>query len=146
VATFKGGRSKIVTGATNSISASATGSLGGFVVVSNNTTLTSSRYDLPGFAFWAPNTTYFIPFTSFVGNADFTDIEVIEVGFDQYGSNGGSNVLPGNVVYDAKAQFTLIAVPEPTQMVFVAGVGAALGAWRLRKLRRNRAASEASAV
>jgi len=28
-------------------------------------------------------------------------------------------------------------VPEPTQMVFVAGVGAALGAWRLRKLRRN---------
>ena len=28
-------------------------------------------------------------------------------------------------------------VPEPTQMVFVAGVGATLGAWRLRKLRRN---------
>jgi hypothetical protein len=37
-------------------------------------------------------------------------------------------------------------VPEPSQMVVVAGVGAALGAWRLRKLRRNRAASEASAV
>ena len=31
----------------------------------------------------------------------------------------------------------LAVVPEPTQMVFVAGVGAALGAWRMRKLRRN---------
>jgi formylglycine-generating enzyme required for sulfatase activity len=33
--------------------------------------------------------------------------------------------------------FRIVVVPEPTQMVFVAGVGAALGAWRLRKLRRN---------
>jgi hypothetical protein len=32
---------------------------------------------------------------------------------------------------------TIVAVPEPTHMVFVAGVGAALGAWRLRKLRRS---------
>ena len=32
--------------------------------------------------------------------------------------------------------FRLVAVPEPSQLVFVAGLGAALGAWRLRKLRR----------
>jgi len=42
--------------------------------------------------------------------------------------------------------YTVVAVPEPTHMVFVAGVGAALGAWRLRKLRRNRGESEAATV
>jgi hypothetical protein len=37
-------------------------------------------------------------------------------------------------------------VPEPTQMVSVAGIGAAFGAWRLRKLRRSRmTAGEATA-
>ncbi len=40
----------------------------------------------------------------------------------------------------------IFSVPEPTHMVFVAGVGAALGAWRMRKLRRNRGESEAAAV
>jgi len=40
---------------------------------------------------------------------------------------------------------TYSVVPEPTQMVFVAGVGAALGAWRLRKLRRNGRGSNATA-
>ncbi len=38
-----------------------------------------------------------------------------------------------------------VVVPEPTQMVFVAGVGAALGAWRLRKLRRNGRGSNTTA-
>jgi hypothetical protein len=38
-----------------------------------------------------------------------------------------------------------VVVPEPTQMVFAAGVGAALGAWRLRKLRRNGRGSNATA-
>jgi hypothetical protein len=52
-----------------------------------------------------------------------------------------------NQAFSASVTFTEIAlVPEPTHMVFVAGIGAALGAWRMRKLRRNRAASEASAV
>ena len=134
---------KIVTGATNSLSPSLTGLLSGFVAVRNATTNTYSQYYLPGGAYWAPNTTYLIPFTSFSGDADFASITGIEVGFDQYGTNGGSNTLPGNVVYDAKAQFTLIAVPEPTQRVFVAGVGAALGAWRLR---RNRSEAEVAAV
>ena len=35
----------------------------------------------------------------------------------------------------------IFSVPEPTHMVFVAGIGAALGAWRLRKLRRSREAA-----
>jgi hypothetical protein len=39
----------------------------------------------------------------------------------------------------------IYVVPEPTQMVFVAGVGAALGAWRMRKLRRNGRGSDATA-
>jgi hypothetical protein len=34
-----------------------------------------------------------------------------------------------------------VTVPEPTHMVSVAGIGAALGAWRLRKLRRSREAA-----
>jgi hypothetical protein len=41
---------------------------------------------------------------------------------------------------------TVAAVPEPSQMVFVAGMGATLGVWRLRKLRRVRGASKAAAV
>jgi hypothetical protein len=39
----------------------------------------------------------------------------------------------------------LVVVPEPTQMVFVAGVAAAFGAWRMRKLRRNARGSDATA-
>jgi hypothetical protein len=35
----------------------------------------------------------------------------------------------------------ILGVPEPTHMVSVAGIGAALGAWRLRKLRRSREAA-----
>jgi hypothetical protein len=35
----------------------------------------------------------------------------------------------------------ILGVPEPTQMVSVAGIGAAYGAWRLRKLRRSRTAA-----
>ena len=128
---------KIVTGATNS---SSTGLLGGYVYAYNNNNGTSSIYYLPSGAFWAPNTTYSIPFTSFTGDANFASIEGVSVGFDQYAS-GPSTVLPGNVAYNATAQFTLIAVPEPTHLVSVAGIGAAYGAWRLRKLRRSRTAA-----
>jgi hypothetical protein len=51
----------------------------------------------------------------------------------------------GSVAYANAMQVRMLAVPEPTQMVFVAGVGAALGAWRMRKLRRNGSGSEATA-
>ncbi len=96
------------------------------------------RVDLP--SFWAPNTTYFIPFSAFPG-VDFTLVQQVSVGF----GNSGAFLLDTTPL-NATAEFTLVAVPEPSQMVFVAGIGATLGAWRLRKLRRNRAASEAAAV
>ena len=47
----------------------------------------------------------------------------------------------GSVAYANAMQVRLLAVPEPTQMVLVAGIGATLGAWRLRKLRRSREAA-----
>ena len=55
----------------------------------------------------------------------------------------GSTGTP--TTYANAMQLRLIAVPEPTQMVSVAGVGAALGAWRMRKLRRNGRGSNATA-
>ena len=42
-------------------------------------------------------------------------------------------------------QVRMVAVPEPTQMVSVAAIGAALGMWRTRKLRRNGRGSDATA-
>jgi hypothetical protein len=95
---------------------------------------------------WAPNQTYFIPFSSFTPEDpsmpnNFASVSSFQVGF-------GTDLpgIPGNVASSGSVDFTLIAVPEPTHMVFVAGVGAALGAWRLRKLRRNRGESDAAAV
>jgi hypothetical protein len=51
----------------------------------------------------------------------------------------------GSVAYANAMQVRI--VPEPTQMVSVAAIGAALGMWRMRKLRRakKRDAQEASA-
>jgi len=57
--------------------------------------------------------------------------------FNAVAGNGG--VAQANAM-----QVRMVAVPEPTQMVFAAGVGAALGAWRLRKLRRNGRGSNAT--
>jgi len=51
-------------------------------------------------------------------------------------SSSGRFTDPPSIEYD-NLGFRIVLVPEPTQLVFVAGVGAALGAWRLRKLRRN---------
>jgi hypothetical protein len=96
----------------------------------------SVTYDLPGM--WAPNTGTGILFSTLTAinpSLNFTQVEQVTVGIKN------TATLPGSTPYNATAQFTLIAVPEPTQMVFVAGVGAALGAWRLRKLRRSREAA-----
>ena len=85
---------------------------------------------------WAPNQTYYIPFSSIVPDLDpinFAAISVVALGFQIN--------APGNVSSSGQVEFTLVAVPEPTHMVSVAGVGAALGAWRLRKLRRSRTAA-----
>jgi len=51
----------------------------------------------------------------------------------------------GSVAYANAMQVRLLVVPEPTQMVSVAAIGAALGMWRTRKLRRNGSGSEATA-
>jgi hypothetical protein len=51
----------------------------------------------------------------------------------------------GSVAYANAMQVRLLAVPEPTQMVAVAVIGAALGMWRMRKLRRNGSGSSTTA-
>jgi hypothetical protein len=102
--------------------------------------LQSGDYSLP--SNWAPNQTYYIPFASFVPSGD--PVNFAAVSYFAFGFN--VDPAPGNVSSSGQVEFTLVAVPEPTHMVSVAGVGAALGAWRLRKLRRNRGESEAAAV
>jgi hypothetical protein len=49
----------------------------------------------------------------------------------------------GSVAYANAMQIRI--VPEPTQMVSVAAIGAALGMWRTRKLRRNGSGSNTTA-
>jgi hypothetical protein len=95
-------------------------------------------YTLPSKSFWTSFTTYNVPFSDFPG-IDFTQVAIIGVGMSPQPESDGSGVpVAGNVAYSSSATFTQISVvPEPTQMVLVAGVGAALGIWRLRKLRRN---------
>jgi hypothetical protein len=51
----------------------------------------------------------------------------------------------GSVAYANAMQVRLLVVPEPTQMVSVAAIGAALGMWRMRKLRRNGSGSNTTA-
>ena len=83
----------------------------------------------------------------FAGNQTYTSVSSLSTtfGWSDAGTwaapvvNRSWNLPNGEVVQ-------IYSVPEPTQMVFVAGVAAALGAWRLRKLRRNRGESEAAAV
>jgi len=95
-------------------------------------------HTLPSKPFWTSFTTYDIPFSAFPG-VDFTQAGILSVGMSpQTGTDGSSVPVAGNVAYSSSATFTEISlVPEPTHLVLVAGVGAALGMWRLRKLRRN---------
>ena len=99
------------------------------VVDGNNVEFT---YTLP--SMWPSNQAIGIPFTSFPG-VDFTQVSQLYVGIKN------TTTLPGNTPYNGTANFTAISVPEPTQMVSVAAVGAMYGAWRLRKLRRSREAA-----
>jgi hypothetical protein len=113
---------------------------GSYMSVQSEGGLQSGDYSLP--SNWAPNQTYYIPFASFVPSGD--PVNFAAVSYFAFGFN--VDPAPGNVSSSGQVEFTLVAVPEPTHMVSVAGVGAALGAWRLRKLRRNRGESEAAAV
>jgi hypothetical protein len=112
---------------TLSTSATPTGSFKGFVEVYDIDN-GYARYTLP--SMWPANTAIGIPFTSFPG-VDFEKVTQLTVGIIN------TTPLAGSTAYNATANFDLIAVPEPTQMVSVAAVGAMFGAWRLRKLRRN---------
>ena len=96
---------------------------------------------------WFSSTTLEIPYTSFQGSVDFTKISsvLVDSSWDMSGS-GFTNAQKIGSVNTSVTLTEIALVPEPTQMVFVAGVGAALGAWRMRKLRRNRGESEAAAV
>jgi len=95
-------------------------------------------YTLPSKPFWTSFTTYDIPFSAFPG-IDFTQAGTLGVGMSQQPDSAGVQVpVAGNVAFSSSVAFTEISiVPEPTHLVLVAGVGAALGMWRLRKLRRN---------
>ena len=89
---------------------------------------------------WYSNTTLDIPFSSFTGFLDLTQVNGINLYSNAILDNETNSVK--NTAFSTSVTFTEIAlVPEPTHMVFVAGIGAALGAWRLRKLRRSREAA-----
>ncbi len=91
---------------------------------------------------WFSSNTVLVDYTSFVAAtpdpADFTDINTFYI-LDVYAPNNPANRAAS---VEAGVTLTEIAlVPEPTHMVSVAGIGAAYGAWRLRKLRRSRTAA-----
>ena len=116
-------------------------SMSAYVFVADN--VGSAYYHtLPTQSFWTSFTTYDIPFSAFPG-IDFTQVGIFGVGMSpQTDSTGSSQTVAGNVAFSSSVTFTEISlVPEPTHLVLVAGVGAALGAWRLRKLRRSRTAA-----
>jgi len=86
-----------------------------------------------------------IPFNSFfdANNGGVSNPSPVNLG-EVYGLSLSWNdpTPPGNGASTEAFALTGIAlVPEPTQMVSVAGIGAAYGAWRLRKLRRSRTAA-----
>jgi len=81
-----------------------------------------------------------IPGTSF----DWTQVNNIGYALGRYQQLSGSPSLsvPNNAAFATSVSLdSIMIVPEPTQMVSVAGIGAAYGAWRLRKLRRSRTAA-----
>ena len=80
--------------------------------------------------------TWLIPFSSFVNlGPGVFNWGAVANGAIEFGVDGSFN---GPIINEI--QIDLIrAVPEPAQMVSVAAVGAAYGAWRLRKSRARRA-------
>jgi len=70
----------------------------------------------------------------------------VGLAWSQVGQNWLSSTYNTNQQLEFRpADGGIYVVPEPTQMVFVAGVAAAFGAWRMRKLRRNARGSDATA-
>jgi hypothetical protein len=91
---------------------------------------------------WFSSNTVLVDYTSFAvatgDPVDFTDVTTFYIQ-DVYAPNSSADRAAS---VSAGVTLTEIAlVPEPTHMVSVAGIGAAYGAWRLRKLRRSRTAA-----
>ena len=108
--------------------ASPPGSFVGYMQVTTGGFANSAEVLFP--SMWDANTGIEIPFSSFPG-LDFTQVDVVTIGIKNPAT------LAGSMTYNAFAEFASISVvPEPSQLVLVASVGATLGAWRLRKLRR----------
>jgi hypothetical protein len=92
-------------------------------------------------ATWFANGSLDIPLTLLSGTFSglINNVAFLEIA-QQYttSSSAGDSLADRQAAYASSVTLTEIAlVPEPTQMVFVAGVGAALGLWRMRKLRAN---------
>jgi hypothetical protein len=89
--------------------------------------------------------------TSYSGNigslvTSATSGPFVGLAWSQVGQNWLSSTYNTNQQLEFRpADGNIYLVPEPTQMVFVAGVAAAFGAWRMRKLRRNARGSDATA-
>jgi hypothetical protein len=69
---------------------------------------------------------------------DWTQVTQLNYGWER-SANSSAASAPAFATSVSLDSITI--VPEPTHMVSVAGIGAALGAWRLRKLRRSRTAA-----
>lgn len=121
----------IETLATSSTSGS---SFVGYIEVVTGGNDQTARVTLP--SMWAPNTGISIPFSSFEAVnplVNFFEVDSVTVGIVNQAP------LSGATAYNATANFAAISVvPEPPQMASLAGIGAAYGAWRLRKGRRAR--------
>jgi hypothetical protein len=121
---------------------SSTGPFTGQIVI-NTGTGASLSYSVPR-ADWYSNTQLDIPLSSFFANGitDMANVNSITLTSLMDLQSANDSAVVRNAAYSNSVTFTEVSiVPEPTHMVFVAGIGAALGAWRLRKLRRSRTAA-----
>ena len=121
---------------------SATGPFTGQIQINTGTGSTLT-YIVPR-ADWYSNTQLDIPLSSFnaLGDLDMANVNSITLQSLMLLNSTVDDDTVRNAAYSNSVTFTEVSiVPEPTQMVSVAGIGAALGAWRLRKLRRSREAA-----
>jgi hypothetical protein len=96
-------------------------------------------------AFWGGTISGDFPSVQFTPGSWYAGLNFTKIDADTWQSQnlGGGEFM--NVYTSGPNVGVLQVVPEPTQMVFVAGVAAALGMWRMRKLRRNSRGSDATA-
>jgi hypothetical protein len=114
--------------------------------VSGTVTPSSTSGDVIWFA---SNNLLVLPQTYISGSPIFTTATYDNMTLADFGWTAGTYATPViNRTYTLVGGQTvqIVGVPEPSQVTLVAGVAAALGAWRLRRLRRNCGETEAAAV